>query len=337
MSTNNPTAQGAETPRPFMPDAPRAGAIDLAAAIKQSRDKSQTKTKEDELGLTAEVLVPGLPNGAGGYGLVCGVKKFTGFDAGQIVYKCRQEPEIDDPMLYKNAGELSSADARSGWWRDTWRLIYGCTDETKRVLAAIATGRADATPAMFGVDEAQYWLKCKESVLVSEPLLQAIVILNYYAKDKVKTSSELDDFKALPDTLEQLQVAYRAGALKEWMAGNPEVVGFIVENVKLLMELMDMVDDTRDRRQAVYFKEAAQQAVREVINEYFGKELPSPRPEAELFKEEAARLLPQEESDLARAAHGGGPKMELVTASQTQNNAQTAPGPEDKSPLGFAD
>lgn len=293
----------------FMPDAPRAGAVDLAAAIKKSRDRSNSREKVEELGLRAEVHVPGIHNGKG-WGVVLEVKKFTGLEAGQLVWKTRQAAELDDPELYKNVKELSSAGARESWWTDTWRLIYGCTDETKRVLAALATGQTNATAAMFGIEEAQYWLTCPESGMVAEPLLQAIIVLNYYAKDPVKTTSQLDEFKALPDTLEQLIVAYRSGTLKEWMMGNPEVVGFVTDNVKMLQELMDMVDDKRERRMAHYFKDAAQQAVREVVMEWFGKDMPLPRQDSSLYQtpayEDDGGTL---EREMARANHGGGPQM----------------------------
>lgn len=296
-----PTAPDAPntTPAPFMPEVPRAEALDLAAVIRRSKDRGAQEKKKDALGLDAEVLVPGLPNGKVNeegepeYGLMCKVRRLTGFQQGQIVFKQREGAQIDDKRLFTVPEELSSPDARAGWWRDIWRLVYGCSDETKRVLAAIATGNPSVSPAAFGVKEAIYWMTCPESDLVADPLLQGIVILNYYSKDKVKTSAELDDFKAFPEVLDALVAAYKGGFLADYLQGNPDVIQMVMDNVGLLTALQTMVSEQDAAMVAKFNKDAFKQAIRECIIEYWESNengIPTrPTPDMKLFSPELAQ------------------------------------------------
>lgn len=262
-------------PVDYYPNAPTADAIDLAALIGQVKDARQSGAQDKALALTAEVFVPGLPDGKGGYGLKCRVKRFTPFEESQVAWKSRQgAQEPDDGEKFSVPEALTSPDARADWWRSIWRLYYGLTKPVARVLAAIATDGKDTT---LNIAHLITWFNRPDAMLVTEPLLQGINLLNYYSVTHVPNVA-IDGIKMEERVIDQCVAAYRNGELSQFLGSNAEVVQRVVEKAQIYGAIQDLAVEREAKIYARHNKEAIKQAVREILEEMWqGGAMPVPQ------------------------------------------------------------
>lgn len=253
----------------YYPDAPTADAIDLAAVIAQYKDAKKTGKHKEDLALESEVFVPGIPNGKGGYGVKCKVKRFSSFEEGQIAWKSRQgASEPDDVVNFEVPQELSSPDARAGYWRSIWRLWYGLTDATKTLLAVVLTEGRERELTLQHIIK---WQKRPDSKQVIDPLIQGVNLLNYFAELHVP-NIELDEVKMEEAVVQQMIVAYRNGELGDFLRGNPQVVSSIVNKARLYAAIQDEVREQDAALYARHNKQAIKEAVAEIMHEMWTTE-----------------------------------------------------------------
>jgi hypothetical protein len=284
----------------FFPDVPSADALDLAAVIAQYKDDKRSGKRKEDLALEAEVMVPGLPNGKGGQGVKCKVKRFSTFEQGQIAWKSRQGAgEPDDASNFEVPEELSSPDARAGWWRSIWRLWYGLTDSTKRLLAVVLT---EGQERELTLQHLIKWQKRADSTQVIDPLLEGINLLNYYAKQNVP-NVELDGVRMEEAIVEQMTVAYRNGELGDFLRGNAVVVGGIVNKARLYAAIQGEVREQDAALYARHNKQAIKEAVREIMAEMWTTEGGLPLATANISPPQSV-LMPQ-----SQIAPPKGPQM----------------------------